>query len=261
MTLHKIIIATIIVTSYLLALPSCGQQLRKRPLQYVSADSVFVLPKDNSSLIMDIMAVAPNIGPQPIVVTKADRKMGKQELAATRGAVPAKVLSLTARAEHHARMLLLTGNSSYAEVMDQAYFYSLRGALEDDGILPYSERKAAAQLLLNLTGTIFATDGNRNIYVNLFENCVARIHTKKFRLVLDVLSGYPDTPMVKFRIEGLDHPDTQFALHIRVPSKGAPDKFFVNGHEVLKPVLQDGYLVLDRKWHNGEEVYFVLKDI
>lgn len=248
-----------VLTLALTALPADAQRLRKRALQYVLADSVFVLPKDGHNIIMDIMEVAPFIGPRPIVVTKEDRKTAKHELDnGNKEDLPSASLSLTERTAHNARMLLLTGHSSYAELMEDAYFNRLPAALDDDGILPLSERTAAAQQLLDLTGTIFATDERGDVYVNFFENCVARIHTKRFRLLLDMISGYPEEPMVKLRIDGLDNPNARFALHIRVPSTGAPKRYFINGHEVIAPVYRDGYFVLDRQWRNGEEVYFIL---
>lgn len=262
MKYQNLIIAFLIAASGTSALSADAQTLRKRPLQYVPADSVFVLPRGDRNVIMDVMAVAPFIGPQPITVGKEERKAAKRELAQKQGDDrPQDALSVYDRTAHDAQMLLLTGHSSYASLMEYAYFQALPAALKDDGILPASEREAAAQQLLDLTGAIFATDNNRDIYVNYFENCVARIHTSKFRLLMDMISDYPDKPMVKLRIEGLDTPNAQFALHIRVPEMGAPKAFFINGHEVLAPVYRDGYFVLDRKWRNGEEVYFILTEI
>lgn len=262
MNYRRFIIGILTVACGIFALPTDAQTLRKRPLQYVPADSVFVLPKGDRNIIMDVMAVAPFIGPQPITVGKEERKAAKRELAQKPGDDrPQDALSVYDRTAHDAQMLLLTGHSSYASLMEYAYFQVLPAALKDDGILPASEREAAAQQLLDLTGAIFATDNNRDIYVNYFENCVARIHTSKFRLLMDMISDYPDKPMVKLRIDGLDTPNAQFALHIRVPEVGAPKTFYINGHEVLAPVYRDGYFVLDRKWRNGEEVYFILTEI
>lgn len=239
-----------------------AQKVLKRPLQYVPADSVFVLPKGDQNIIMNIMAVAPFATPQPVSVSKADRQAAKRDLAL--GPDDERVfdrLPVFERTIYNARMLLLTGHSCYAELLEHAYFKRLPAALVDDGILPHSEREAAAQQLLDLTGTIFATDGRSDVYVNFFENCFARISMKKFRMLLDIVSGYPDSQMVKLRIDGLNAPNSQFALHIRVPEKGAPKKFYINGHEVIRPVYENGYFVIDRKWHNGEEVYFVLEEI
>lgn len=237
----------------LISLSASAQTLLKRPLQFVTPDSVFVLPRADHNVIMDIMAVAPFASPKTIVATKAERKEAK----ANGGVLPAPTTAFE-RTEHNAKMLLLTADARYAEELERNYFTTLPQALVDDGILPLSERQAAAQQLLNLTGTIIATDNARGIYVNVFENCVARVHTKKFRMLLDMISQYPDGPMVKLRIDGLDKNGTPFALHIRIPEHGAPDKYYINGHEIIRPVIANGYLVIDRKWRNGEEVYFVL---
>lgn len=233
-----------------------AQPLLKRALQYVPADSVFVLPRGDYNVIMRIMTVAPFASPQPIVATNADRSALRRSGAAAKTDTP-----LMEQTVQSAKLLLLTGHSQHAELLDRSYFVHLPAALSDDGILPRSEREAAAQQLLNLTGTIIATDNKRAVYINLFENCVTRIHTKKFRMLLDMLSEYPDGPKVKLRIDGLERRDVPFALHIRVPATGAPDKYYLNGHEIIRPVVRDGYLVIDRKWHNGEEVYFLLNSL
>lgn len=242
-------------------LTASAQTFLKRPLQFVPADSVFVLPRGDQNIIMDIMNVAPFIGPRPIIVTKAERKAAKQQ-----GEDFLANITESERTYRSAQMLLLTGDGHYAEALNRGYFKTLRQGLKDDGILPAAEREAAAQQLLDLTGTIIATDQRHAVYVNLLENCVARVNTGKVRLLLDIISGYPDEAMVKLRIEGLDTPSkanaksnlVPFALHIRLPEGAMPDKFFLNGHEIIRPVIVDGYLVIDRKWRNGEEVYFIL---
>lgn len=262
MNIRNLFILVSLVASLLLGLSAHAQKLLKRPLQYVPADSVFVLPKGDHNVIMDIMAIAPFASPQPIVVTKADRKAAKHDLALGPGDDrPYDHLSVTDRTMYDARMLLLTGDSRYATLPEHAYFTSLPAALQDDGILPIAERQTAAQQLLDLTGTFLATDGKRDIYVNIFENCVSRVKMKKFRVLLDMISDYPDSPMVKIRIDGLDPSTADFALHIRVPAEGAPTAYYINGHEVIRPVYRDGYFVLDRRWRNGEEVYFLLGEI
>lgn len=262
MNIRDLFIFISLVVSFLPGLSASAQKLLRRPLQYVPADSVFVLPKGDHNVIMDIMAIAPFASPQPVIVTKVDRKAAKRDLAlGPDDARPFDQLPVTERTIYDARMLLLTGYSRYAELPDKAYFASLPAALQDDGILPLSERQTAAQQLLDLTGTFLATDGKRDIYINIFENCVSRVKMKKFRVLLDMISGYPDSPMVKIRIDGLNPSTADFALHIRVPAAGAPTAYYINGHEVIRPVYRDGYIVIDRKWRNGEEVYFMLTNI
>lgn len=237
----------------LISISASAQTLLKRPLQFVSPDSVFVLPRADHNVIMDIMAVAPFASPKTIVATKTERKAAKAN-----GGVLPEPSTIFERTERNAKMLLLTADARYAEDLEHSYFTTLPQALADDGIVPISERQAAAQHLLDMTGTIIATDNARSVFINFFENCVTRVHTKKFRLLLDMISQYPDGPMVKLRIDGLEESNTPFALHIRIPEHGAPDKYFVNGHEIIRPVIVNGYIVIDRKWRNGEEVYFVL---
>lgn len=234
-------------------LTASAQPLLKRPLQFVPADSVFILPRGEHNVIMDIMAVAPFAEPKPIVVTKADRKRAKR-------ATLDRQLPLQEQLYESARMLLLTGQASYAELLDDSYFRIFADVIADDEGYTMADRERAGQHLLNLTGTIIATDYRRDVFINLFENCATRVHTSKFRMLLDMISEYPEGPMVKLRIDGLDQSNTPFALHIRVPKKGAPRAYYINGHEIIRPVIENGYLVIDRKWRNGEEVYFLLNE-
>lgn len=237
------------ITSSLLA--ASAQKLLKRPLTYMPADSVFVLPRGDHNVIMDIMAVAPFAGPQPIVATKEDRKLAKKHAMPEDSPLREQIYS-------NAKMLLLTGHASYAELLDEAYFTTFPHTLADETVYSLDQRQGAAQHLLNLTGCIVATDNNREVYINLFENCVTRVHTSKFRMLLDIISDYPNGSMVKLRINGLDKPNARFALHIRVPEHGAAQKYYINGHEIIRPVFSEGYLVIDREWRDGEEVYFIL---
>lgn len=235
----------------LFSLSASAQTLLKRPLQYVPADSVFVLPRGDQNIIMDIMAVAPFAEPKPIVVTKESRRAMKKVLKSAETDMPFNDRLAAAQ-----QLLLLTGQSSYADFLSHNYFDVLPRAIVDDGILPREVRVESAQQILDLTGCIVATDGRRDVYVNIFENCVCRVHTSKFRMLFDIVSSYPEQPSVKLRIDGLEPNYTRFALHIRVPSNPAPDKFFLDGHEIIRPVIRDGYLVIDREWRNGEEVFF-----
>ena len=219
----------------LLGLHAMAQKVRKHPLVYVPADSVFVLPRPDRNIIMEIMEVAPFAHPTPITVSREDKTSPCPD----------------------EKLLLLTGQGHYAESIEQRYFSILPQALHDP-ILPRSEREAAAQQLLDYTGTIYATDNRRDVYVNLFENCTSRIHTKKFRMLLDMISDFPESSQVKLRIGGLNGGTTPFTLHIRVPSWAAPTKYYVNGHEIIRPVITDGYLVISRQWRNNEEVFFRL---
>lgn len=234
-----------LLVALLLMLPLSAQKMLKRPLVFVPADSVFVLPKGEHNVIMDIMALDHTLCPQPITIEKADKKAFRKN---EQGQNSSRSL---------AKNFLLTGDAHYFESLEESYFRILPLALYD-GILPHSERIAAAQEFLNLTGSIIATDNKRDVYVNLFENCTTRVHTSKFRMLLDMISQYPEGQMVKLRIEGLPSGNTPFVLHIRIPQWAATPKFHINGHEIIRPVVSNGYLVIDRAWHNGEEVFFYL---
>lgn len=250
MTRRPLLIFLLLIASWLA--PASAQNLLKRPLTYVPADSVFILPRGNHNVVMDIMAVAPFAAPCPILATKEDRKQAKKHALPEDGPLREQIYT-------NAKALLMTGNGSYAELLDDSYFRTFPHTLADETVYSLDQRQGAAQCLLDLTGCIIATDNDRQVYINLFENCATRVHTRRFRMLLDIISDYPDGPMVKLRINGLDRSNARFSLHIRVPQHGAADKYYVNGHEIIRPVFANGYLVIDREWRNGEEVYFILQ--
>lgn len=217
--------------------------LRKRPLTFVPADSVIILPRTQGSIILDIMAFNPYLTPHPIRATKADRRLARHP----------QVLP-------DEKLFLYTAQAQCFNDIEKSYFNILPHALVDDGILPHEERIAAAGRLLDLTGTIVATDNKRDIYVNLFENCVTRVSTPSIRLVLDLISEYPEGEKVKIRIEGMNGEGLhRFTLHVRIPDWAETPTFLLNGRELIHPVIRDGYLVIDREWRNFEELFFLLR--
>ncbi len=227
---------------FFFSLSASAQKMLKRPLAYVPADSVIVLPRGESNIIADIMAVDPYLNPKDIVLTKAEKKTAKK-----------------GHLLRYDKMLLLTGEAVYADTLEERFFRLLPPAI-NDGILPVPERQSAAQEALDLTGTIFATNGKDQVYVNFYENCTARITTKAVHFLLDVISEYPDGPEVKLRIGGLPAGQTAFSLHLRIPSWAEGQKFFINGREIVSPIIANGYLVVSRKWRNNEELFFYAKD-
>lgn len=241
---------------FALASEASGVKLLRRPLSFVPAEQVLVLPRDQQNIVFDIMAVDQFLAPRPTLVTDAERRSLKQWLkrpdATTVGAVP----SVSPQ-----QFFLLTGHAERFDSIEHAYFHVLPGIIRNDS-LPLNVRHDAAQRFLDTVGNLIATDSKDNIYVNLYENATANIQLEKFTMTLDIISEYPDGPMVKLRVGGLPEGQVPFTLRLRLQNPGAAlPTFHINGRPIPVPVTEDGYLVISRKWRNHEEVFFYAEPV
>ena len=241
---------------FALASEASGVKLLRRPLSFVPAEQVLVLPRDQQNIVLDIMAVDQFLAPRPTVVTDAERRSLKQWLkrpdATTVGAVP----SVSPQ-----QFFLLTGHAERFDSIEHAYFHVLPGIIRNDS-LPLNVRHDAAQRFLDTIGNICATDGKDNVFVNIYENATANIQLEKFRLTLDIISEYPEGPLVKLRVGGLPDGQIPFTLRLRLQHPDAPlPAFHINGRPIPSPVVEDGFLVISRKWHNNEEIFFYTEPV
>lgn len=241
---------------FALASEASGVKLLRRPLCFVPAEQVLVLPRDQQNIVFDIMAVDQFLAPRPTLVTDAERRSLRQWLkrpdATTVGAVP----SVSPQ-----QFFLLTGHAERFDSIEHAYFHVLPGIIRNDS-LPLNVRHDAAQRFLDTIGNICATDGKDNVFVNLFENATANILLEKFRLTLDIISEYPDGPLVKLRVGGLPDGQIPFTLRLRLQHPDAPlPAFHINGRPIPSPVVEDGFLVISRKWRNNEEIFFYTEPV
>lgn len=241
---------------FALASEASGVKLLRRPLSFVPAEQVLVLPRDQQNIVFDIMAVDQFLAPRPTMVTDAERRSLKQWLkrpdATTVGAVP----SVSPQ-----QFFLLTGHAERFDSIEHAYFHVLPGIIRNDS-LPLNVRHDAAQRFLDTIGNICATDGKDNVFVNIYENATANIQLEKFRLTLDIISEYPEGPLVKLRVGGLPDGQIPFTLRLRLQHPDAPlPAFHINGRPIPSPVVEDGFLVISRKWRNNEEIFFYTEPV
>ena len=218
---------------FALASEASGVKLLRRPLSFVPAEQVLVLPRDQQNIVFDIMAVDQFLAPRPTLVTDAERRSLKQWLkrpdATTVGAVP----SVSPQ-----QFFLLTGHAERFDSIEHAYFHVLPGIIRNDS-LPLNVRHDAAQRFLDTIGNICATDGKDNI-----------------------ISEYPEGPLVKLRVGGLPDGQIPFTLRLRLQHPDAPlPAFHINGRPIPSPVVEDSFLVISRKWRNNEEIFFYTEPV
>lgn len=274
-----------LLTATTLLLLSCiaarGQHFLPQPLTYVTADSVVVwgeglsdlrgvamiadsnpgaaiadTPTADSSRLYALWQTtcAPHLSPAGLQ-PEHSRKERRQHMAAT-----------TAMVHNAARLFLLTGDGRLMDAAERALYNDVLTCAVDS-LAPAADRHLAAKALYASAGMVYATQGN-GLWVNLFMNSTTRIRTAQFACVIDQLTAMPFGPRHKIRLSSLRRGQERIVLHLRLPvwaisaeqdsgqqglPKGAP-LVCINGREALGVTYADGYVVIDRRWRNGDEV-------
>ncbi|MBC8136526.1 MAG: glycoside hydrolase family 127 protein [Fibrella sp.] len=148
------------------------------------------------------------------------------------------------------RLLLSTGESKYADLMEHTLYnavlpglslsgdeYFYQNPLENDGT--HRRQKwfgcaccppNVARLLAQLPGYVYATDDNGGVFINLYAQGTAMIelpNAGRIKLTLD--SSYPWDGIILIRIAEATGP---FPLHLRIPEWAKGATIAANGQEV-----------------------------
>ena len=256
----------------------------KRPLNFVSADSVVVWGDDRSDFRATALAIDPQLQVRPVSVAAINKKQWKRDYEEwTRELLPSLNLSASVADEqgkisvvptaslvqNAGKMFLQSGNSQFMDVVERAAWNGLM-AVAVPGELTF-DKHVAAQALINTSSMIYATD-EEGVYVNLYINSSTHIKTQHLDFVLDQLTVMPHDGRVKLRMGGLSKGLQRIKIRLRMPdwtfgrfsetyhfalthTVSQLPQVYVNGREENYPV-ENGYLVIDRPWNSGDEVYF-----
>lgn len=180
------------------------------------------------------------------------------------------------------RMLEITKDGKYADVMERALYNGVISGMSLDGksffyvnpleVVPeacekdYNKRHVkpvrqkwfgcaccppnVARLLSSLSAYAFE-ENEKELYVNLYTGGTLETvkNGKQNRITFE--TDYPWNGQVKIRIENQE--DSSFALALRIPDWCSSYSLKVNGQEE-KHHLKTGYVLLDREWKNGDEI-------
>ena len=256
----------------------------EEPLTFVSADSVVVWGEDRSDYRTTALSVAAQLQVRPVQVERVvkkqlqkDRTHWQKELLPSlnlSGAVADElggiaVVPTAAMILQAGKLYLQTADAQYMDAVERAALNALM-SVAVPGDLSF-EKHIAAQALMNTSGMVYATDAE-GVYVNLYINSSTHIQTEQLDFVLDQLTAMPHEGRVKLRMGGLKSGLQPIKVRLRMPNWACgtlPDAchfgilentqtvpaIYVNGREEHYPVV-NGYLVIDRKWNSGDEVYF-----
>lgn len=212
-----------------------AQKPLKRPLEFVRGENVMVIDQSADNFVLRALSVEPFLAPETPVLDKKTARSYRRLYR--RGAMPQSTDSL-------ARLLLVSGDARYAHALDSLKREASRGLTID------SLRSPAARTLLNSLSWTAATD-DHGAYINLFEDCIITVATDKFRFSIDQIR---EGDHYKYRISGLKGSQV-LKLRLRLP-EGRMPTYFLNGRRLLRPVFERGYLVIEREWRNGDEVFY-----
>ena len=237
-----------IFASLLLALLPFVAQAQKSarpldlPLQFVRAAEVLVLDQSADNFVLKALSVDPYLHPDTVTLTPREvRRFGQLY---RRGAL-LRGPHLPTAADSLARLLLVSGDARYALALDSLKREAL-AAVSLDAV-----RTPAARLLLNSLGWMAATDA-RGVYINLLDDCLINVATPQFRFTIDQIR---EGDHYKYRISGLPAGNFPLTIRLRLPNGPAPT-YYLNGRRLLRPQVERGYLVVEREWRNGDEIFY-----
>ncbi len=169
------------------------------------------------------------------------------------------------------RMLLLTGEARYADLMEQTLFngalagvsldgkgYFYQNPLSDAGTHRRQEWFTTAccpgnisRLLSSLPGYFYSTS-NQGVWVHLFATNQATLSLSNGNVIdLMMIANYPWSGDITLRIDTPGH----FALFLRLPGWCSSGwQVTVNG-DLIQPGLTEGnYLQIEHEWQSGDTV-------
>lgn|GEM_PF-770902 len=280
--MRHVVLLVLSLMSVCLSMLAQGQPL----VYFVPGDSIVMWSPDGSDFRSLALRVNPSLKSDEVNVDKWSKrdyarnvkywnKWVRQEMDVTGGFPTMDVereSECVAKSVRVAAQLFQSApQASYIDAAERMLMnYAMRSVMGD-------ERGAGAQMMAKLlcdaAGWVYAVD-SLNIYLNLFVNSTARITMGAHPVIIDQMTAVPHSNRVKIRVGGLSGGKIPFTLRIRIPDwvvgrNGYSQRFsfvekvasdfcvYVNGREEELPV-ENGYLVVQRKWNSGDEVFFDL---
>jgi len=148
------------------------------------------------------------------------------------------------------RMLTLTGDSRYADVLERALYNAVNSGISLTGnpsCPPNLER-----LFESLPGYVYATSRD-DIYVNLYQESKLNWHLEDgSSLVLSQATAYPWNGDIKITVQPAK-PAT-FTVYLRWPGWAASADVSVNGQPASAGVKRGSFIPLTRTWNPGDVI-------
>jgi hypothetical protein len=172
------------------------------------------------------------------------------------------------------RMLKLTSDARFADVMELSLYNALAAGVSLDGqtfcyVTPLASRgdfkrdpwfgvpccPTTIARFLPALGRYIYSESPDGLWVNLFIGSQVSTNVAGKPVTLQQTGNYPWDGKIKFTV-GVKAPQ-DFALHVRIPRWATSADFTINGEKLSPPVV-NGYAQIRRSWSNGDRIELTL---
>jgi len=173
------------------------------------------------------------------------------------------------------RMLLITGDSRFADVMELALYNGALAGISLDGenyfyVNPLADRGQhrrqkwfscaccppnIARLLASLPGYMYSLSSN-GIWVHLYAQNTAHLEVDGTSVTIIQRTEYPWSGEIKFVLQ--PEKEMSFNLYLRIPSWCRKARVQINGQPFDVPIQSGQYLEVSRVWKSGDQVQLSL---
>ena len=171
------------------------------------------------------------------------------------------------------RLLHLTGEAKYADLMERALYNGICSGMSSDGTLYCYRNPLAApandrirnpwydttccppnlQRTFTALGAYFFSTSREGVWVHFYENAELKWRLESGTgMELAVKTGMPWQGETEIGVS--PQKQEEFTLFLRIPAWSLATRVEVNGQRVREPVRPGGYLALRRVWNKGDRV-------
>ncbi|MDH5440484.1 MAG: glycoside hydrolase family 127 protein [Candidatus Bathyarchaeota archaeon] len=173
------------------------------------------------------------------------------------------------------RMLLISGEGRFADVMELALYNGVLAGLSLDGkeyfyVNPLADRGQhrrerwfrcaccppnIARLLASLPGYMYSLS-SEGTWTHLYAQSTSNLEVDGNPVRIEQLTDYPWNGDVELVL----HPENEFSfgLHLRIPGWCRKAEVWINGRGLDKPIQPGKYLEIHRVWKQGDRVQLSL---
>jgi len=171
------------------------------------------------------------------------------------------------------RMLLVSGEGRFADIMELCLYNGILSGISIDGreyfyVNPLADRGshrrqrwfACACCPPNIARTITSIPGymysvsSEGIWVHLYTSNVTEFNISGSKIVIEEKTDYPWNSLIEFKVSG----NARFKFFLRKPGWNKEFSLSING-EKPQMTLERGYIGIDREWKDGDIVRLELQ--
>jgi uncharacterized protein len=169
------------------------------------------------------------------------------------------------------RMLLLTGNAQYADLLEHTLYNAVLPGISLEGEHYFYVNLLAnegahrrqpwfacaccppnlARLLASISGYFYSLSDDNALWIHLYADGVVRVTLPDgTRLALEVRTSYPWKGDIKLTVRGAG----TFAINLRVPGWCPDPALTLNGQPLDDPANPGAYHAIHRSWRDGDAI-------